>query len=56
MPTGMQMVPMLLPDGRVGYVLWHHHNDPQELTGITAQAEGQGERAAMIMMATEEAE
>ncbi|KAF3564767.1 hypothetical protein DY000_02010800 [Brassica cretica] len=21
MPTGMQMVPMLLPDGRVGYVL-----------------------------------
>ena len=36
---------------------WHHHRrDPEELTGITGQAEGQGEKAAMMMMVTEEAE
>jgi hypothetical protein len=34
----------------------HHHNDQEEMTGITAQAEGQAEITVMNMMVTEEAE
>lgn len=34
----------------------HHHHDPEELTGIMAQAEGQAEITVMNMMVTEEAE
>lgn len=34
----------------------HHQHDPEELTGITDQVEGQAEITVMNMMVTEEAE